>query len=81
VLHVSLFPFTAAAMFGLSVDAARGERGRRTRCPKLIVDAAVALGAMMFAMNLAAMLLKKWDGLAGWPWGAHELVCTMLVGM
>lgn len=81
VLHVRLFPFTAAAMVGLSVAAARGERGRRTRWPKRIVDAAVALGAMMFAMNLAAMLLKTWAGLAGWPWGAHALVCTMLVGM
>ncbi|AOJ84313.1 hypothetical protein WS86_27565 [Burkholderia savannae] len=81
-LHVRLFPFTTAAMLGLSIlCGARGERKRRVRLPRRIVDVVVALGTMMFAMNLSAMLLKTWADLAGWPWGAHGLVCSMLVGM
>ncbi|AHI82443.1 hypothetical protein [Burkholderia thailandensis] len=81
VLHVRLFPFTAAAMVGLSIAGVRGERWRQTRWPKRVADVAVALGAMMFAMNLSAMLLRAWAGLVGWPWGANALVCSMLVGM
>ncbi|KVD78925.1 hypothetical protein WS62_28305 [Burkholderia sp. ABCPW 14] len=81
ILHVRLFPFTAAAMLGLSILSVHGDRKRGVRPFRRIVDVAVALGTMMFAMNLSAMLLTTWANLVDWPWGANGLVCSMLVGM